>query len=89
MLFSGFPEAIDFFFIIQKMTDRKNKNDYTVICLLDNGKYFKLQYVHSVYAAWQWIERNIYSITHMNVYNRRSGQFIKQYKKGEYVDSKP
>lgn len=69
----------------------KNKNDYSVIVFGSRGYLCKLEYVQNLYSLVKWLEnsRKYRGWKMMNVYNRRSGEFIKQYKKGSFIDAKP
>ena len=69
----------------------KNDNDYSVIVFNDKGFLVKMQYVTSLGGLIVWLNKsnNYSSWTTLNVYVRRGGRFIGQFKKGEFIPSKP
>lgn len=64
----------------------KKKNDYSVIVFLENEtKPKKWTYVHKLNGFSMFLNKNHDKWLYMNVYNRRSGQFMKQFKRGVFV----
>ena len=64
----------------------KKKNDYSVIVFLENEKKpKKWTYVHKLNGFSMFLNKNHDNWLYMNVYNRRSGQFMKQFKRGVFV----
>jgi hypothetical protein len=67
----------------------KNKNDYSVIIFLENGKTLKLEYVQNIYKLHLWcIEKNIIYL-YFNIYNRRTRNFIIQHINGNFINPYP
>lgn len=69
--------------------DRKNKNDYSCIIFLKNGKTMKMQYVHNIYALHNWLNGKRIDYEYINVYLRRSGQFIHRQYYNNFITAKP
>lgn len=68
----------------------KNKNDYSVIVFFEDGaKPKKWKFVHSLFSFSKFLDKEHPSWDYMNVYIRRSGDFLKRYKRGQYVPNKP
>ncbi|MAX71362.1 MAG: hypothetical protein CMC76_09725 [Flavobacteriaceae bacterium] len=64
----------------------KNKNDYSVIVFFENSpKPKKWAYVHKLNGFAMFLDKKHSDWLYMNVYNRRSGQFMKQIKKGTFI----
>lgn len=64
----------------------KKKNDYSVIVFLDNeSKPKKWNYVHNLHGFAMFLNKKHETWTYMNVYNRRSGVFIKRFKRNDFV----
>jgi hypothetical protein len=64
----------------------KKKNDYSVIVFLENEqKPKKWTYVHKLNGFSMFLNKNHPNWIYMNVYDRRGGQFMKQFKKGVFV----
>jgi len=64
----------------------KKKNDYSVIVFLENQtKPKKWEFVHKLNGFSMFLNKKHSNWLYMNVYNRRSGQFMKQFKKGVFV----
>ena len=64
----------------------KKKNDYTVIVFLENEtKPKKWGYVHKLNGFAMFLSKQHPTWEYMNVYNRRTRQFMKRFKRGEYV----
>ena len=61
----------------------KKKDDYSLIFFDDAGFVCKMQYVNSVAKACRWCDssRNYNRWTVVNVYARRTGRFLGQYRK--------
>ena len=64
----------------------KQKNDYSVIVFIENEtKPKKWEYVHKLNGFSMFLSKKHPNWLYMNVYNRRSGQFMKQFKRGAFV----
>lgn len=73
------------------MREFRNDNDYSVSVFNENRFLIKVGFVHNLYAFTLWLDSssNYKSWTYMNVYIRRSKRFLRQYRKGNYIPSKP
>jgi hypothetical protein len=67
----------------------KNKNDYTVTAYQGSKKVNTMKFVHDVKKYAQWLDQKKISWAVLNVYNRRSREFITRFYKGEIITSKP
>ncbi len=69
----------------------KNKNDYSVIVFENNRFLCKYTYVGNLYKFVLFLEKTYQfkNWTAMNVYVRRSGRFLKQYRNGDFIPPKP
>lgn len=63
----------------------KNKNDYSVVAFNGQYKVNFMRYVHNVYKYTLWLRNNGIEWTHINVYNRRTNEFIKRFYFGNYI----
>ena len=62
------------------------KNDYSVIVFLENEtKPKRWTYVHKLNGFSMFLTQKHPTWLYMNVYERRSGKFIKQLKKGTFI----
>ena len=64
----------------------QHKNDYSVIVFLpDSEKPKKWTYVHKLNGFSMFINREFPSWTHFNVYERRTGKFLKRFYPGQFI----
>lgn len=73
------------------MSDIRRDNDYSVIVFGNNRPLVKMERVHSLVTCSRWLDRSYKyaSWDTMNVYARRSGRFIGQYKRGAFIPAFP
>ncbi len=65
------------------MNEFKNDNDYSVSVFSETEFLVKMAFCHSPKLAEKWLNNSKYQNWQiMNVYARRSGRFIGQFKKG-------
>ena len=63
-----------------------NKNDYSVIVFLDGEKSVKKwQYVHKLNGFALFLNNSHPTWDYMNVYERRTGKYLRRFKKGDFV----
>lgn len=63
-----------------------HKNDYSCIFFLNDGKVFKMKYVHNLYNCSKWVENhNLQGYKYFNVYDRRKGNFLRRFYRGNYI----
>lgn len=67
----------------------KNKNDYSCIFFFSFREPVKYQYVHGCYGLSQYVKNKIGDYDYVNIYVRRSGRLIGQFKKTDYLPNKP
>lgn len=66
------------------------KNDYTVIVFGIDFLPYKMVYVHNLYKLSLWLQTSKFHNWHyMNVYNRRTGQYLTRFYKGNYIAPYP
>lgn len=64
----------------------KKKNDYSVIVFFENeNKPKKWEYVHKLNGFSMFLDKKHSTWQYMNVYNRRSSQFMKRFHKGTFI----
>jgi len=64
----------------------KPKNDYSVIVFLENeSKPKKWTFVHKLNGFSMLLNEKHSNWLYMNVYNRRTGAFLKQLRKGNFI----
>ncbi|WP_274474213.1 hypothetical protein [Mangrovimonas aestuarii] len=64
----------------------KKKNDYSVIVFFeDSPKPKKWAYVHKLNGFSLFLKKNHPTWEYMNVYNRREGTFMKQFRKSDFI----
>lgn len=64
----------------------KKKNDYSVIVFLENqDKPKKWNYVHKLNGFAMFLDKSHSSWEYMNVYNRRTGEYMKRFHKGNFI----
>lgn len=72
------------------MGEFKGSSDYSVIVFGEQGFMIKMQYVNDLHSLIRWLNQSKFKDwTTLNVYARRSGRFIRQYKRYEYIDRLP
>lgn len=73
------------------MVEYKNKNDYSVTVFNGSGFLAKYTFVNDIFKLVQFLNHHhdFHNWTAINVYLRRSGRFIKQYRRGDYIPPKP
>lgn len=55
-----------------------HKNDYSISYFHNNERVLFLKYVHNIYKSCKWLETQGIEFSYMNVYDRRTGQFLKR-----------
>jgi len=63
----------------------KKKNDYSVVVFFPDIPPKKWQYVHSLYSMSNFLKNKFPSWLYMNVYNRRTGVYMKRFYNGDFV----
>ena len=64
----------------------KRKNDYSVIVFLENqSKPKKWEFVHKLNGFSMHLNKEHSTWEYMNVYERRTGKFLKRLKKGSFI----
>lgn len=73
------------------MNEFQNKNDYSCIVFDSAGFLCKYTFVGDLYKFSQFLNTHerFRNWTAINVYVRRSGRFMMQVKKGDFVVAKP
>ncbi|MBA4275309.1 MAG: hypothetical protein C0430_00900 [Flavobacterium sp.] len=62
------------------------KNDYSVIVFFENEpKPKKWNYVHKLNGFSMFLNKEHSSWAYMNVYERRTGKYLKRFHKGNFV----
>lgn len=62
------------------------KNDYSVIVYLENDdKPKKWSYVHKLNGFSMFLNTSHPTWTYMNVYERRTGKYLKRFYKGNFI----
>tara|TARA_B100000378_G_C17899332_1_gene362091 strand:+ start:325 stop:543 length:219 start_codon:yes stop_codon:yes gene_type:complete len=68
----------------------KKKNDYTVIVYFENDiKPKKWTYVHKVNGFSLFLDKKHPQWKYINLYNRRSGGFMRRFYKGNFIPAFP
>lgn len=62
-----------------------HKNDYSVIVYFPEGTPKKWSYVHKLNSIVKFLDEKHSQWIYMNVYNRRTGLYLKRFYKGNYV----
>ena len=68
---------------------RKNRNDYSVTAYLGSKKVNSMKYVHNLISYVNWLDKNNLEWSVLNVYERRSGSFIRRFYKDDLLIAKP
>jgi hypothetical protein len=64
----------------------KKKNDYSVIVFFEEGSTpKKWNYVHKLNGFSMFLKKKHPDWQYMNVYNRRSGAFIRRYQRDSFI----
>jgi len=64
----------------------KKKNDYSVIVFFENeSRPKKWEYVHKLNGFSLFLSKKHPTWEYMNVYNRRSGEFMKRLHRGNFI----
>lgn len=73
------------------MSEFQNKNDYSVIVYGANGFLCKYTFVGNLYKFSQFLDGSdkFGNWLYFNVYVRRSGTFLRRFKRGEFIPAKP
>lgn len=73
------------------MNEFQNKNDYSISAFSANGFLCKYIFVGNVFkfALFLSSHERFNTWVSINVYSRRSGRFIGQFKNGSYIPQKP
>jgi hypothetical protein len=71
------------------MQEFKNKNDYSVTVYFNSEKRLFTEFVHSIYAYSQWLNKQNISWSYLLVYVRRTRTILCYYRNGDFIDSKP
>jgi len=62
------------------------KNDYSVIVFFENDtKPKKWNYVHKLNGFSMFLNRDHSAWAYMNIYERRTGKYLKRFHKGNFV----
>lgn len=71
------------------MDEFNNKNDYSIQVYTNREKRVFTEYVHSIYAYTQWLNKKGILWDYILVYVRRSRNILCYYKNGDFIHSKP
>lgn len=73
------------------MIEFQNKNDYSISAFSADGFLCKYVYFHSVTDFVKFLDSHerFHTWITINVYSRRSGRFIGQFRKGQMIPPKP
>jgi DMSO/TMAO reductase YedYZ heme-binding membrane subunit len=63
----------------------EHKNDYSVIAFTETGETKKWQYVHKLNGFALFLTKQHPSWKYFNVYDRRTGQYLKRFYKGNFI----
>jgi len=67
----------------------KNQNDYSCTVFLGSRKVNFMKYVGNCYTYASYLDSKNIKWSVMNVYNRRTGEFITRFYYGSYIEPKP
>ncbi len=67
----------------------KKKNDYTCIIFLNTGRIMRMPYVHNLYKLHIWLIQKNILYDYINVYNRRTRNFIIRINNGDFINPYP
>lgn len=62
-----------------------HKNDYTCIVYFNIGQFKKWTYVHNLSGFAQFLEKRHQSWVYFNVYDRRTGAYLKRFYRGNFI----
>lgn len=71
------------------MSEFKKKNDYSITVFENGEKRLFTEYVHSIYAYSQWLQKQSITWDYILVYVRRSRSVLCYYQNGDFLDSYP
>lgn len=63
----------------------KHKNDYSCIVFFETGSPKKWNYVHKLNGFGLFLDKSHPSWKYLNVYERRSGKYLKRFYKGGFI----
>jgi hypothetical protein len=63
----------------------EHKNDYSVVAFLENSTPKKWAYVHNLNSFSKFLDTKHSSWKYINVYERRTGKFLKRFNKGNII----
>ena len=67
----------------------KKKNDYSVTVFENGEKRLFTEYVHSIYAYSQWLQKQSITWDYILIYVRRSRNILCYYQNGDFLDPYP
>lgn len=62
-----------------------HKNDYSVIAFLTNGEVKRWNYVHNLFSFSRFLNDKHPEWAYINVYDRRTSQFLKRFYNGNFI----
>ena len=62
-----------------------HKNDYSIVVFFENSNPKKWQFAHKLNAFCNFLNEKHSSWKYMNVYDRRSGKYLKRFYKGNLI----
>jgi len=65
------------------------QNNYSCEAFQGSNRTNSMRYVHSITSYVKWLKDKGISWSVINVYNRRTSEFIRRYYKGDYIHSFP
>lgn len=73
------------------MIIRKRKNDYTFILFYPNGEVKQIMYIHNCFNAVKWVEnsRKYFGYSYINIYLRRSREFLFRHYPNNFIPPFP
>lgn len=71
------------------MREFKNKNDYSIMIFNSDEFVLKWTYVHSLLSVVKYLQDKNIRWSHINVYARRSGRFIRRQYPDQVIINKP
>ncbi|WP_276360229.1 hypothetical protein [Daejeonella sp. H1SJ63] len=63
----------------------QHKNDYSIIVFLPNKEVKKWAFVHQINKFEKFLSQKFPEWEYMNVYNRRSRDFLRRIKRGDSI----
>ena len=71
------------------MKDLKRKNDYSCVAYQGSQKVGFMKYVHKITDYVSYLDKEKVEWSVINVYSRRSGEFIKRFYKDDVIPARP